>query len=1454
MQQYRVNYPLLIGLLVGTLVCSGAVYGLWRFQLGRSAGALRADAEKALEEGDYRRAVRYYANYVSIRNRDDEARVKLADAYADLTEQDDVRIEEYSQALTVLESTVRRLPDATALRRRLAEFYFRMGRYQDALDHLGYLLDKEPDNVELKVLQSQYLDRSGNFDEAIKQSFILVGYDADSDTFDAKKATAPDAVDVYARLAVDLRKQRDKSELADRVMEQLIEANPDSAAAHLKRGQYLIGIQEEEAGEAEIQKAYELAPQDADVLLNVADRKSQNKEYDPARELLETGKKLYPDNIGFYQALARLDSQQQKYDEALAEVNEGLEAVAGAKARVLLLFKSELQSRAGDVEGMRQTVDDMRKAKFAPAYVELTEAQILLTEHKWFEASEALNRLRPRVSGIPGLGNQIDYQLGLCYERLGQYELALNAYNLVLQSNPQNDPAIAGRQRVLGRIHPDEPTDDQAEQTWQRLLADELRKPKDERDWSQIDKAVDDAAEQGELKGVNVVLLKANLKLAQEDFAAARQLLKQANTMDPDNLQAYRLLIRTARFDPEQGPERALRMLNAVVKKFGDLPELRMDEADLHIAIHDDQLTEELSELAEPKDGWSDDQKAALWAGLAARYANLGMNDQARLSWSRVADVRPNNLPTRLTLFNLALEAQDDAGMEAAQSKILDIVQDKQDSTWLYTEARRLLSLVRRGKLPQEKTSEIRELVNHAMEQRPDWAELNLVQAELDLLNGNVEKALVEYDRAEELGRLPTQATVQHIRLLALREQFERAKELVDRLPPESRRRLLGAAYSEILLRTNDVDAAVDEARAIVDADPTSAANQLWYGQFLGRAMQLPSVTDSQREKYLQAATAAVEQAVKLEPQLVDGWYLLLSFHVIQKQREQALEVLRDAQLTLSGDLLPQFLAKSYEVLGYWFDAENLLRLQHENEPDNTARARQLAAFYLGRVYQLQDGAIKASPLINEILRAGAEGKIPTSDPDLQWARRQGAELLAAQNDYQQLLKAEKLLASNSQDGFLSVQDQLQMAHILASRPEPGSRLKATQLFEAVGARQSLDAASELMLGRLYYALGDWSKCRRQMQQTIGRFPKLTLPRDAYVRMLLEHGERRDFTDAIPQVAQLRQLAPGHPRVIELSVRLANKLGKQQEARTELLRLLPPVSRSSDVTDEQIPALETVARLLVEVEDLDDAEKIYRLLAPRDSKHAVDLAVFLGEHRDVDQCFEQLDKVYSADHQLRPIIQAAGVVVRERRDEVGDKYDQQIQTWLDRGLRENPDSISMMMLQGDFYDVQQKYNEAAALYRKLLAKNDLVGVQRAIVLNNLAYLMALSGGDPASADEALKLVQEAAQILGPTADILDTRAVTYIAKGDYQKAIQDMELAVLDTPSPAKYFHTALAHLRAGQNKEALEAWDKADELAKADGRESIRDSLNRIEYDRYDDTKAKIDELRNSGGLLRGA
>jgi tetratricopeptide (TPR) repeat protein len=291
--------------------------------------------------------------------------------------------------------------------------------------------------------------------------------------------------------------------------------------------------------------------------------------------------------------------------------------------------------------------------------------------------------------------------------------------------------------------------------------------------------------------------------------------------------------------------------------------------------------------------------------------------------------------------------------------------------------------------------------------------------------------------------------------------------------------------------------------------------------------------------------------------------------------------------------------------------------------------------------------------------------------------------------------------------------------------------------------------------------------------------------------------------------------------------------------------MLPNIAAIKELNRQQMEMLLIFANLFTELDDLDTAEKIYTDLAAREPSLSYNLAVFLGTHRGADKAFEKLNEIYQSERNPEKILQAALDIVRTKRDEIGDKYDPQIERWLEVGLLENPDSINLLIAKADFFDIQKRYDESAATYRKLLPRNDLTGIRRAQALNNLAFLLALE--DSAAADDVdpLKLVKEAADILGPNSDILDTRAMVWIARGQYKNAIADLELAVTDNPTAAKYYHLALAHLLARENREAVDAWERAEEL------DLSRDSLNRMEYEKYDETKAKIDQIRGGGASV---
>lgn len=1468
MQKYRVNYSLLIGLVIGGLVCTGAVFGLWKFQMERKSGWLIGEAKKAREAGDVRDAAQYYSHYLSIHGSDVPARIEHSNILLDVTERDDATSRDLQNAAFVLESLLRdpkiaELPEAKKVRRRLIDLYARdsIRNYTTALDHINLLLESDPQDADLQKQRAIYLARSQNFDEAVKYSYRLIGYDPRSDKFDPKAATAANEPEVYSTLAVILRGKQNKPELADRVLDRMVEMNPKSTEAYIQRGSLRSSAAwggNLEAAQADAEKAFQLKPDDIDVLMFNQEIATRDERYDEAGKYIEKAKKLFPKEVRVYKAAAALEMRQfgnpsstaeerkKHYDNALAQINEGIKNVSGTSNLDLLYFKAELQIPARDIEGARQTIRELSESRRLRSEVlDYFDARILLAEEKWFKASEALNRVRAQMASFGReRAMEVDYSLALCYERLGRFDLAKEKYDLVLQQDPQNEPAKAGVARVdsMRGVEPKTKSDDG--DSLQEQIADMLKKPKSEQNWAKIDAAWKQMVIDRKLDEITVKLYQANMLIMREDFDGAAKLLGEAKQMAPENVQVRRLIVSLARLNPKVGPAKAMEVLNRTVEEFGDSPALRLDKADILIQLNKGEqdkepLKRELAALFAGIDQWTPAQKSDLWRNMAGKYLSLNMLDEGRQYLALAADNQPDDLPLRLALFSLALEARDDAGMQDAQKKILQIVGDQNDSNWLYAEARRKLMLVQTGRLPRESLQEIRKLANQALNQRREWSDLQVLLAEIELLSGKPLLAIDHYDRAEELGRPAPMSVAKHIQLLAAIGRFADAGKLLDRIPETLRQPLLGALYTEVLFRTNQTEDALRYALAATESAPDNAQNFYWYGQLLARSAQASNITPQRQKEIMDKAIKATRRAAELQPEFPEAWFALINYYAMQKDIDQAQKTMRDAQLALSGDNLQMFLARSYEVLHRWFDAETMYREIYEADPDDITRAQQLAAFYLGPIYQRADQREKVAPLINQILKAGADKKIPANDGSLLWARRKAAGILASTNEYPNLLKAEKLLASNSQDGSLMIEDKLAMAEILAPRPEPGSRLKAIGLLEEVSKSQPLSEPAEIELAKLYYAVhGFSSKYEDQIKLAYSRFPNSVSARLNYATTLLAKGDKRSLGEAVNQINKLRELAPNSPATFDLTVRLAGKLGKQQQVRDDLLRRVPKIAEIQDLDENTAQSLARFANLFVALKDLDSAERIYTDLAARNPAMEFNLAMFLGEHRDPELCFAKLNEVYKPTN-VKQVIDVALAVARARRDKIGDKYDADIQRWLDAALRENPESIPLLSAQADLYDIQTKYEDAAGVYRKLLTRKDLEGTSRAIMLNNLAFLLALDPVQKSPSEDLLKLVEEAIDIMGPNSDILDTRALVYVSQKDYKSAIEDLELAVTDRPTASKYYHKALAHFKDGQNKAALEAWEKAEELGLS------REAINRMEYDQFENMKKQIDQLR---------
>ena len=254
MQRYRINYHWLIGVFATSLVLAVAAYFVWSWQINRKAGYFLKLAEVALEEEKPQEALESFFKYVQLRPDEEDARIKLGNAAVEVINSGEVTFEQLGQALGILDQSVR-ITDDAKLRRELADIDLMIGRTQNAVDQLELLLADARDDSELKGLLVRALFRNKSFRLCRDRALEFIGFDKKSETFVEENVNIEGEPEVYDLLSKVLSQKDDNPELARRVIEQMIVANPDSPIAHLRKSYFHIGLREYQEATKHLDKA-----------------------------------------------------------------------------------------------------------------------------------------------------------------------------------------------------------------------------------------------------------------------------------------------------------------------------------------------------------------------------------------------------------------------------------------------------------------------------------------------------------------------------------------------------------------------------------------------------------------------------------------------------------------------------------------------------------------------------------------------------------------------------------------------------------------------------------------------------------------------------------------------------------------------------------------------------------------------------------------------------------------------------------------------------------------------------------------------------------------------------------------------------------------------------------------------------------------------------------------------
>jgi tetratricopeptide (TPR) repeat protein len=1429
------------GLVAVCTALAVAVRVLHGTQQQRNAAAVMAQARAATAAGRAEDAITCWRHYLGFVPNDLEALTELGLALDEVARDYESRC----RAFLTLEEVLRSRPDRDEVRRRVVHLAMAIERYDDALAHLELLRRNAADDAELVHLTGRCLEATGRFQEAMR-------------CYEAAIERDPPRIESYERLAGLLRRRFDLSQEADQRLDQMVAANQQSSRAFVVRAQQHKEAGRLDAAAADVARAMELADDDADariVAAQVAIAQAEQLEttgadtpaaakLDEARALLDRTRERHPREVRAHLLLAVVELKRKRNESAIAVLRRGLEANPRQPDLVWRLVDVLIQTR--QLDEARRLMDGLRREGFPRAPLGYLEARLLMQYEKWSEATRLLEEIRPLLALSPELTTQADLLLGQCNERLGDTSRQLAAYRRATKGDPLLVAArfgVASSLLGLGRVN--EAIGEYREMIRLRgapaaaklelarlLILHNLLAAASERNWWDATQALD-AAEEALGSSPLVAVLRAEALAAQQRAPQAATLLERATQQWPESADVW---LARATLAERQGDSRAaIELLHNAGQRLGNRPEVLLAEATYWAKQGGPQARQRLSELRRRIGELPPGGRSAALRGVAEAHYHVGLIDPSRKLWQEAAELEPNNLGLRLHLFDLALQAGDEAAMTRTLAEIRRIEGDL-GVLGTYGEVCRLIRRAQAGE--RDLLAAARTKLTAVAGGRPTWSRVPLREAELDELEGNPSRAIENYQRAIEMGERSHGVLRHVVGLLYERRRFVEADQVIRRMQELAETPIssdLQRLAAELSLQIQDHKRALEMAQEAVAAALTDFRNHIWLGQVLwavGRRAE---------------AETPLRKAVELNDQAAETWAALVQYLARVGRSKDAELTIEQLERKLPQNVGVLVAAQCYEALGQFATAAERYRRALQAQPDELGVLRGAASFYLRRAQHQA-----AEP----VLRRMTEPRVNAPKDELAWARRNLAVLLGTRRSYPASQAAIQLVEQNKAAGDASIENRRAEAVVYATHPSRLMRRRAVGQFEELARFRPLSADDQFLLVQVLEADGDWSKARSEMRTllAIGGDNPLYLAHCA--RMLLRRGEpdqaqlwldQLEKCDAVgfrtfevrarvlvaqekagEALALLREYAAGGSQARNASLGTNGGNARRPTANLQL---------GAALLEELGDTVRRAGQEAVAAEFYGAAETLLGKLASESPEHLLRLATYLGRRGRAREALETCERAWRSGTAEAVAFASVDIL---RASSAGPEACADVRRAIDAALLKTPTSTGLLLARANLLDYQQQFGAAEQVYRRVLAiKGDDV-----TALNNLAWLLAQQGSGPAA--ESLKLIERAIARAGALPELLDSRAAAYVTLGQAPCAIEDLGEALaadaIDGPGRAvHYFHLAAAHLAAQHPDDARTALRHAQAAGLAP------DRLHPLERPRYDRLLADLGPLTAS-------
>ncbi|MCX7424752.1 MAG: tetratricopeptide repeat protein [Planctomycetia bacterium] len=1175
-----------------------------------------------------------------------------------------------------------------------------------------------------------------------------------------------------------------------------------------------------------------------------------------ARDFASAAIELSPKDAAPYLILAEIEQRAGRPKEAIECLRQGRKAT-GDNPEVLWRLAGLLID-AGDLDGARKAIGDLGKTGVPEAFLDHLQGCIDYSQGKWLAAATRFDKVRPALVPWPTEARKVDLLLAECYGKLGRLKDQRDAYLRCAATDRTWMPALLGLAETkakAGQI--EEAVEDYRlilrlgnappavkYEVARLLYLKNSRLPESERNWNEVETALNEAEQAGP-GGAAGLLLRAELLVAKNDPQEATRLLtglrqglvekaqkcraegqkalSEAETLSGEakaaKLAEAEKLLATARdneaaqpalwqmliglAESQQDWTGAEAELSAAEKQLGDTPLMRATRAKHLVERHGKDAATDIRNLAENAGQFSPPERIQLWRELARLSYQAGDVEQAQKLCDRVLEAEPGNLEIQGLRFQIAAASQDLDAMQQILDKIKE-VQQTPGAFWHYGEAVRLTMLAEKGgsdKLLDDAQASLAK----SLELQPNWAQAKLLAALLHERRHDENAALEAYLQAIDLG-INDPNTIRHVaQLLSAKNRFREADHMF-RLLGETQPTLSDEAGRElrsVKARLGEFEQAADVARKIASSSD-KFEDHIWLGQLLsvvGRQAASRQQTELAK-KSLAEAEEALRQAVLLKSDAAETWVALVQFYGQTGQLDKAERILAQAKRRLDPAQATAALAQCYDVLGKTDEAARQYELAVAGAPKDPAIARLAFAFHL-RGNQTD----KAEAQLNRFL----DGTVDANDAQKTWARQALASMYLARGDAEGQERALKLIEQNLRLNPTSAQDQYMRAVMLASDASGKRRREAIDSLEKFLATQSNpDSEIQYVLATLYLAEDDSRKFKTLMRALLKEHKSVRYVQ-TFADMLVKADE---LDEAAVWVAELEKSAPDAEATVALESELAFRQGRFDSVRKRLQDWADRAAGDPARQEPQLPAaarmLEGFARRLRDSGDAataatfsKEAQSVYQRYVDLKPGQELLMAMFFARQQRLG---EALDLIEAKAPTSDPVQLATACFAMLDRTGPAPEQLRRVDRILEAALEKHKQSVPLLVALAILRDFEGQYDVAETIYRDILAKEP----ENPTVLNNLAVLLAL---ERKNLDEASKLIDLAIAKVGPTAGLLDSRAMVRIAMEKPELALADLQQAIQKGPTAALYFHQAQAYQQRGQRTSAVEALAKAESL-----------------------------------------